>query len=241
MNIESLRIREKQNVINRINEVNIYIKRNKETIDRLSSQEQSVFNKNQIAKLEEKQNEYEKELNDLDIQFENIAKGKLDNQFIDQAMNTANVLRQNMDEKERQKNDKKAKEKIEKNINLQKSYSISNKWTKGEMSERDYQREFSRFEKNCETIPDYILSNLKEMPGNKGYIWKGIYLYGELPEEKNEPQIMFEKLRGGILRIHETHDKGDHRIYKIYEKQGKNKRVFVSEESKKKVVFRKIH
>jgi hypothetical protein len=106
MNIESLRIREKQNVINRINEVNIYIKRNKETIDRLSSQEQSVFNKNQIAKLEEKQNEYEKELNDLDIQFENIAKGKLDNQFIDQAMNTANVLRQNMDEKERQKNEK---------------------------------------------------------------------------------------------------------------------------------------
>ena len=28
--------------------------------------------------------------------------------------------------------------------------------------------------------------NLKEMPNNKGYLWRGVTFYGDMPEENNE-------------------------------------------------------
>lgn len=54
-------------------------------------------------------------------------------------------------------------------------------------------------------LPRYMKKNLKEMPNNKGYIFKNVWFYGELPRQRKE-QIMFEK-RGDILRIHKITEK----------------------------------
>lgn len=93
---------------------------------------------------------------------------------------------------------------------------------------KDY--EYRCFLKLCNSIPEYIKRNLKKMPNNKGYIWKGIILYGSLPPEE-EITILFENLGRDILKIHEITQKE----YKIFEKKGKDKRILISKEKRRKI------
>jgi hypothetical protein len=88
---------------------------------------------------------------------------------------------------------------------------------------KDYEYYYKQYEKAVETLPDYIKENLKTMPSNKGYIWRGCWYFGMKNAEKNQPCVMFEKLRGGILRIHEITNE-----HKIYEKNGKEQRKLIS-------------
>ena len=52
-------------------------------------------------------------------------------------------------------------------------------------NERDINYELRYFYKVTDSIPDYIEKNLSEMPNNKGYIWRGMFIYGHLPPENN--------------------------------------------------------
>ena len=65
-----------------------------------------------------------------------------------------------------------------------------------------------------EKLPEYIRSNLKKMPNNKGYIWKGIWYFGFLPAEKNNDLlIMFERPMGmQDMLVHEIKQGEFHRI-----------------------------
>tara|TARA_B000000557_G_C20779891_1_gene445998 strand:+ start:543 stop:1268 length:726 start_codon:yes stop_codon:yes gene_type:complete len=88
--------------------------------------------------------------------------------------------------------------------------------------EKDLIREYNRFERNSESLPNYMKKNLSEMPNNKGYIWKNIRFYGEKDPLKDQPDILFEKMRGGVMYIHEiTEDE-----HKIFEKKGKERKRF---------------
>lgn len=64
-----------------------------------------------------------------------------------------------------------------------------------EYNRKKYESEnyYRFFCKAIETIPDYMTRNLKTMPNNKGYIWKGCWFFGDLPAEKNEPMVMSNK------------------------------------------------
>ena len=62
------------------------------------------------------------------------------------------------------------------------------------------------------------------MPNNKGYIYNGLYCYGDLPPEPNMNLVLFEKNKNNILYIHEWSETE----YKIFKKIGKNKKTFVS-------------
>jgi len=89
---------------------------------------------------------------------------------------------------------------------------------------REIDKNWQFFVKSRNSIPDYMLKKLKTMPNNKGYIWKNIYCYGERPAAPNEPVIMFENQREGLLIIHETTDKE----YKIWHKKGTSKKMLHS-------------
>jgi len=66
-----------------------------------------------------------------------------------------------------------------------------------------------------ERLPDYIRTNLTRMPGNKGYIWKGIWYFGKLQADPRDPIVMFEKPRGSSdMLIHEMKYNQYHRIFK---------------------------
>lgn len=86
------------------------------------------------------------------------------------------------------------------------------KTTRQKAKDMDYN--YNHYWKAVFTLPDYIKKNLKQLPNNKGYIWKGVHFYGEKPEEKNKPMVMFEKYGNSPLIIHEW----DNMYYTVYKK-----------------------
>lgn len=92
------------------------------------------------------------------------------------------------------------------------------------ISKDEIRRAYKYFTSVSESLPDYLSKKLKQMPNNKGYIWRGIYFYGEKPCEKNRPMTMFEKHKG-VLMIHEWHANK----YQLWKKEGDSKKVLVEE------------
>lgn len=90
--------------------------------------------------------------------------------------------------------------------------------------EKDYAYYLKVYNSINDTLPDNMRENLKTMPNNKGYIWRGCLFCGLQQPEKGQPLVAFEKLRGGVTRIHET----DEYETRVYEKYGKDKKQLVS-------------
>lgn len=95
-------------------------------------------------------------------------------------------------------------------------------------------REWEWLCRQDERLPDYIRANLKKMPNNKGYIFKGIWYFGLLCAENKDLLVMFERPMGGDKQlIHEIYKNRYHRIYQKSQQGGQN--VLVSE---KRIVHR---
>ena len=90
--------------------------------------------------------------------------------------------------------------------------------------QKDMERGYRHYLKTVSSIPDFITRKLAKMPGNKGYIWRGVHCYGRLPCERGEPLVMFEK-HGDTLVIHETTET----MYRVFEKFGKDRKNLVYE------------
>jgi hypothetical protein len=88
---------------------------------------------------------------------------------------------------------------------------------------KNMDREYKYFLRICDSVPSYMMKNLKEMPSNKGYIWRKLYIYGELPAEKGQPRVMFERVNRDIMYIHERNGN----VYTKYEKRGKERKRVV--------------
>lgn len=114
-----------------------------------------------------------------------------------------------------------------------KKNALEERWGE-ERSFRSNERQLKRdmhyclrhLDKSAASLPDYMRRNLREMPNNKGYIWRSVWFMGDLRAERNRPTMMFEKCRGGILRIYEF-TKWES---KIFEKKGKDRKVLISQE-----------
>ena len=65
-------------------------------------------------------------------------------------------------------------------------------------TKRNLDREYNKFLDISETLPDYIGKNLKTMPNNKGYKFRGITFYGEMAPE-NGPIVVFERKPDGMF------------------------------------------
>lgn len=118
-------------------------------------------------------------------------------------------------------------EKREKNDNRESRYREDRQCRSDERQlKRDIRYSFKHYNRSAGSLPDYMRRNLADMPGNKGYIWRSVWFMGDLREERGKPRIMFEKCKGGILKIHE-YTKYE---YKLYEKKGKNRKVLVKQE-----------
>jgi hypothetical protein len=217
--MEQLRIAERNIARNDIKQIESIIKRNKETIDRLKSQEKSDFNTKQIEKIKNTLKDNEQKLLSLEERLDDISTGKLDKELTEKINNTNNNLINKQQVAETKNKLKQETKKKEEKINLDIEYK--NRRREG-VTDYTLQKETDKFIRDSEMIPDYILQNLEEMPNNKGYIWKGIMCYGKKPRESNTV-IMFEKCKGGILKIYET----TRTTYTLYEKVGKNQKQLI--------------
>ena len=132
-------------------------------------------------------------------------------------------------EKTNQKNQMTREEKEKEKETIDNFYKASRDYSRP--SARNLEKETNKFFYFCQSVPDYILRNLDEMPNNKGYIWKGVWCFGRLKEEKGKPVIMFEKCRDGIMKIYEI----DEYERKIFEKKGKDRKILISSEPRNKL------
>ncbi len=95
---------------------------------------------------------------------------------------------------------------------------------------------YQRYNSILDSIPDYITNNLREMPANKGYIWKHVHLYGLCPAEKPyNKTVLFEKLPRQVTRIHEW----SNNYYRVYRKEGREVKTLESSEQRTKKKIKK--
>lgn len=213
----------KNKIINDIRDAETNMRRSEETIKRIkNSQMGEEYVSTQIVKLKTSIEDKKELLEKLNTDLRDVDLGSLDNDIT--------IEYQKVQEKIQKQQKDLAVKKAEKKVEKDEKKEISKEYWKGIISasrnhrqkDKDVQYGFKYFNKVIDTMPSYMTSNLASMPNNKGYIWRGIHFYGELPEQPG-PSLMFEKKRGGILVIHEHTS----REYRRYEKEGKNRKQLV--------------
>ena len=221
-----MRIFEKNKINTRIIEINAIMKRNVSTIERLDeSKDNKEFNKNQIKKLEIKNQEYQKELEKLRKDIQDIDNGVCDKLFEEKLQKNVEINKKKQDIIDKKYVERKEQTRDDSH-KLQKFYNSN----KTNLSENYLQKEKNRFFKNITTIPDYIVEKLRILPNNKGYIWRNVYCYGDGTRNlRSYYTEIYENFKGGT-NIYIT----DSDFSCVYEKQGKNNRKLISEKSRTK-------
>lgn len=91
--------------------------------------------------------------------------------------------------------------------------------------ERDYASGYKHYLNLVSSIPEHLLRKLDNMPHNRGYIWKDMWMFGAQPETGDGTRMMFEKKGRDLLIIHEWKDGR----YRVYEKYGRDSKVLVND------------
>jgi hypothetical protein len=197
-------------------------------LDSIKNQGETPFVMAQINKVETRNNIKIIDIENLNIRLKHINMGHLDNEFlseiqqnkIDQDTHKSYIINKRLE----QSKIKEAKSKISQDF--YKKTAQGDRETK--WSVKNIEKTYQHFLRTNDSIPQYILRNLEDMPNNKGYIWKGIICLGELPEETKYPLTLFERQKG-LLIIHEW----TYTEYKIFHKKDKDKKVLFSSQIRK--------
>lgn len=224
------RIEEKNRIRFSINLIEKYMTTDNKTIERLNMNN-SNYSNTQIEKLSAKNFTRIEEIKKLRKRLLDVDSGLLDSELC-QGYKLAKL------EIDRRTNDAKKKynqEKDEKEQRIKRSHQYYQDNRKNDreanFKQKDMERTYKYYLRICDSIPDYMVKKLNNMPNNKGYIWRGIYCYGKLPLEPGEPTVMFEKQKD-LLIIHEWFDDGS---YKIWNKKGKNRKVLYESGVRRKI------
>ena len=214
--MESLRINEKNKVFIELKSVEVSLKRKQETIERLKALDKSTFNNNQIEKIKlELINDNNKIIELKDV-LTKIASGEYDEQLLGTYTTQNNEINKKNDISVKKREEKQELKKKDNEI-LQMHYKQNSR--KNEMNEIFWDREEKKFYKNLNSIPHWMLDKLKDMPDNKGYIWRNVWCFGKKNTSNFKNHItMFENMKGGVMRFIEIDDMHT----KTYEKASKN-------------------
>lgn len=224
--MESYRLLEKNRIMadlsscrTRISRVENQMAELKKSTDKEYISAQTEKNQSTMCLLQEKVAEFEQRLVDL-------AKGILDDEIMSTIQTNTSLVQQ--------KNEKAQKKKAVKAENDAKNAKIAERQYQ-KNRDIDYQNRVSlyemqrAYERLCDMdFPSYLADNLRDMPNNKGYIWRGVWYMGQRPPENNDVCVMFEKQRGDVMIIHEF----TFTEHVIYKKVGKGPKEYVSSTTK---------
>jgi len=224
------------NLILKIKNCEYIIKLSIETIEKLKKENGLIisldYRNNRIKKVKETIEEKEAELEVYKEEIKLAKRGDMNDKLNDMyKKNTEEINKK----EEKTKNIKKQKREIkeeDKKISTKYFNNISKDRYNERQSVKEMRYSYNHYNKVIDSLPEYINNNLKTMPNNKGYIWRGVYFFGLLPKENNSNvTILFEK-RKDLLVIHEI----DGISHKIYNKRGKDRRIFISEYIRNKII-----
>jgi len=222
--MESRRRTEKNRIRIKIRETTKYMETDTNTINRLKYSQINIdFNKRQILKLTEKNKEREELIDELNKRNEDLDLGELDNKLEEEYLET----QREVNKKDNESIKKKQYLKDMKNVDKEKSNVYWKSNAADARAIKFYQKDIDRgekfFFKLCNTIPEYMLKKLSKMPNNKGYIWRGVSCFGDLPRDKENKTVLFER-HMGVLRIHEFYPD----MIEIWEKPERSGRILIS-------------
>ena len=101
---------------------------------------------------------------------------------------------------EKIKNSKKAHKTVAKKKKKDETYRVLKKQRRSfNWDKKKFRIYYRKFLKAVDTLPSYMTDNLKTMPNNKGYLWRGVQFLGKRNPIINEPLIVFEKRRGVLM------------------------------------------
>ena len=208
-----------------ISRVKIYKERAEKTIYRLRNSENCNVDsvRSKVDSLQKSIDKWDEEIDQKTQEVSDVQSGLHDNYLREQQTTNRKLQEKRKNEASRRKNEEKEYKRRQKEYSDNRWKNMKKEWRSERQQKRDIYHEHRRFSRNCAAVPDYLRRNLSRMPNNKGYIWRGIWLLGDLPPEKNKPQVMFERKSKDLLLIHEC----DEYEIRKYEKKGKNRKVLV--------------
>ena len=221
--IRKLRLSEKNNINNRNRELGSFITRKQKTIHRMKQGDVTEFIAKKIRKLQDEIDNHNNEITNNETRIENLERGNLDEELLAEFTETKKI----QEEKASKKREKKAAVeayKKEKKAISQQYYQEEREYGRNQRRKGWEMKKSEKYFFNVvDSLPDYMKKNLKNMPANKGYVWRGVYFYGELPYVEGQVRQMYEKSKGQLY-IHEFSDDGWYRKYLQQTKQETNNR-----------------
>lgn len=240
--LEKLKISEKNRIKNIIKD-NLYsIKLSENNIDNIKKSDikDSDFIQKTLKKSYDNIESKTKENEELESRIFDIERGLLNQEFIQNKKD--NDEKNKIDLENKKKRDLKKLILLEENkVTNDEVYTKSiNKYQSNDRyNEKVMDNDLKYYMKTCNSIPEYIKQNLKTMPNNKGYIFKNVWCYGELPipndRDKNNLTMFEKNVSTNTLLIH-IYTPTE---YILYEKKGNKNKELVKREMKKSKNFKK--
>ena len=214
----------KNDILNHQNNIKIL----KQQITQISKSKFDLSYKcNKISICENNIKKNEKNIIELNDKIGKLNSGLLDHEIQSELeCNIKNVIKKS-NIKFKKKSDKKNEEKAIYEKTMLK-YKKENK--KRRQNRRDQRYFYKLYIRANKTLPNYMRKNLKVMANNKGYIWRGVYFFGEQEAEKESAIVMFEKNKG-VLKITEINKDN----VKKYEKVGRNRKKLISIKKRRQI------
>lgn len=203
-----------------IKQVESCISRNKATIERFKRDLALV---EKVEQLREKIERDEFHVEQLAQRIQDIQKGLLDDEIMDEINATTDRIRQ-QEELKSQAREGRIQLKSDKQKKLDQYYKEQKQSDREQrLLQKDYRYSYNYFEKICSTVPDYIHEKLNKMPSNRGYLWRGVWLLGKQRPDPamNGIVVLTERKNKDLLLIYE-YDKHETRVY---EKHGMDKKL----------------
>lgn len=201
----------------------VTLKKSIENIEASSSaNKDAAFYENRVKQTLASIENYRLKNEELERKLSVVMNGLCDMEILEKHARVQNDVAKKQEEAAKKESFEKVKE--QKRKDLGKKYNQMERDTSRQehYAKKDIERAYERYCQIVDSAPDYILTNIKTMPNNKGYKFKNVYFYGELPAERNAPFVIFERKPDGML-ITETYS--DQEIVYFKRRDGKQKEL----------------
>jgi len=189
------------------------------------------YNKEQVSKLNIKITERLDKIKELEVKLDDIDKGKLDtviNDIYNSNLQDISLKSQQKTMKKQANKEQKQQDKDLYEVRRKTEYKANKSFYK---NEREMQQTYRYYQKTCQYIPQHIKDKVKNQPNNKGFIWRGIYMYGHKPATGNPRIVSLLEKQGNDLYIHEFFPD----TYKVWKKtQHRRKEIVFTQDRKRK-------
>lgn len=223
---DNKRQREINRIKNEIRQIKTYISHDNSAIERFKkmNNDQKEWALSQIMNKQSKNADRESEITYLKKRITEVENGSLDATLEQNEQKETHEIQRRHEEVKLKKREDLTHDRNA-IINSRKvDYSLRQLERTHNYNMREIEKNWQFFIKTIETFPEYMSKKLKKMPNNKGYKWKNVFFYGELPAVIGEPITIFETQKDGLLVIYETTDTD----YNIWYKKNNSKKYLHS-------------